>query len=870
MDNIDNVLQRSTPAIAVGTVYKYVATKSVQELIVPEDGEYTIQCWGAQGGHRAGITGKTTACGAYVKGTVSLKKGTILHIHVGTHGNNGGWNGGGAQATSGTGGGGASDVRVIVKSQNIGIDTMYNRLIVAGGGGGQGASNSTGGHAGTTSGSAGTGSYGTPGSGGTQTSGYAFGQGAPAVSSSGGYGGAGGGGWYGGTAATPDSSGDDDKGGGGGSSYLFTSSSTKPTGYGLPQQLYLKDTEWYAGGSSVPSKKNDGSKERNVGDGQVIITYTKYVQLTVVNNNEYNFEYTGSPQTFTAPKSGKYRIKCWGAEGGHRNVLYRSGGGYSEGVITLDKGDQLYVYVGGYGGTGNGVSYNGWNGGGKAGYSGIYGGGASDVRVVGGAWNDVSSLRTRIIVAGGSGSCGGPHQQGGYGGGTTGGNGAGNYGSGGTGGTQNSGGTGNDGTFGIGGNGTAANGGYGGAGGGGWYGGGGVTGPDSGDDDKGGGGGSGYVLTNSSTKPLGYRLTNITKYYLTETKMLAGNVTIEDEEGFSFIGKRGNGYVRITLETELTYIPPSKYDEHLFSYTGNVQTFTAPRKGTYKLECWGARGGSRSTDASTIGGAGGYAYGELALEKGDTLYVYVGGYGGTINGVASNGWNGGGKAGYSGIYGGGASDIRVTNGTWNAAASLNSRIIVAGGGGSYGGPYQQGGYGGGTTGGNGQGNYGSGGTGGTQTAGGSGNAGSFGIGGNGTAANGGYGGAGGGGWYGGGGVTSPDSGDDDKGGGGGSGYVLTSSSTKPSGYTVTSKYYLSNTVLTTGGTAMPWIDKFSTYGSLGHGYVRITNLEPIKALVMHANVSGVSKEIKETYINISGTWKKVDKVHVNVDGTWTD
>lgn len=28
-----------------------------------------------------------------------------------------------------------------------------------------------------------------------------------------------------------------------------------------------------------------------------------------------------------------------------------------------------------------------------------------------------------------------------------------------------------------------------------------------------------------------------------------------------------------------------------FDYTGAVQTFTAPRDGTYKLEVWGAQGG---------------------------------------------------------------------------------------------------------------------------------------------------------------------------------------------------------------------------------------------------------------------------------------
>ena len=129
-----------------------------------------------------------------------------------------------------------------------------------------------------------------------------------------------------------------------------------------------------------------------------------------------------------------------------------------------------------------------------------------------------------------------------------------------------------------------------------------------------------------------------------------------------------------------------------FSYTGDVQLFIAPEDGYYKVEAYGAQGG---TATSLVGGNGAYTSGYIFLNENDTLYVYIGGKGndstsGTVTTFAG-GYNGGGN-GYvsrttvntSGSGGGGATDIRLVNGTWNDATSLNSRIMVAaGGGGSY-------------------------------------------------------------------------------------------------------------------------------------------------------------------------------------------
>jgi hypothetical protein len=144
-----------------------------------------------------------------------------------------------------------------------------------------------------------------------------------------------------------------------------------------------------------------------------------------------------------------------------------------------------------------------------------------------------------------------------------------------------------------------------------------------------------------------------------------------------------------------------------FEYTGGVQSIELP-KGKYKLQCWGAQGGTSYGSSSGVGSKGGYSEGVLTLTETTTLYVFVGGKGsrGSSTSLVNGGWNGGGASvGYSsyssgGEYGysypacgGGATDIcTVTSSmsyssgrTNRSSASLLSRIIVAGGGagGSY-------------------------------------------------------------------------------------------------------------------------------------------------------------------------------------------
>lgn len=274
-----------------------------------------------------------------------------------------------------------------------------------------------------------------------------------------------------------------------------------------------------------------------------------------------------------------------------------------------------------------------------------------------------------------------------------------------------------------------------------------------------------------------------------------------------------------------------------FDYTGAVQNYATPCRGSYTLHVWGAQGGSYNN--THAGGNGGYATGTINLSEKINLYIYVGGQGtstGTsTTGTVSGGFNGGGN-GYSSSTsylcsaGGGATDIRI------AEDSLYSRVIVAGGGGGAG-SYSSnttrkysGGVGGGTSGtagGQYNTNY-KGGLGGGQTAAGTsyygtqtnstnttyGTVASFGTGASAGSSSGVAG--GGGGWYGGGyGRRAA--------GGGGSGYVYTSStaSSCPSGCKLTSSYYLTNASTTAGSSSFTGTSGSSETGHSGNGYARI-------------------------------------------------
>lgn len=297
-------------SIKTGDIYDYDYTGSVQKLTLPK-GKFKFECWGAMGGYRSSVA--YAGRGGYSVGTLTLTTNTDIYIHVGGQGGNqssssgtstlvaGGFNGGGSRYGY-KGGGGGTDIR-------IGTDSLYARVIVAGGGGSDGATAKTGMYGGGESGGTSTQSYGTGGGGGTQTAGGTggsgndgtFGTGGTGLYRSSGYGGAGGGGWYGGGGAYPDSSSDDDRGGGGGSGYVYTSAtaSNYPSGCLLNSNYYLTDATTTAGNVSFLSPTGI-SETGHSGNGYVRITVIEAGIDPPTNLKCTKVDYYGATLTWTA------------------------------------------------------------------------------------------------------------------------------------------------------------------------------------------------------------------------------------------------------------------------------------------------------------------------------------------------------------------------------------------------------------------------------------------------------------------------------------------------------------------------------------------------------------------------------------------
>ena len=275
-----------------------------------------------------------------------------------------------------------------------------------------------------------------------------------------------------------------------------------------------------------------------------------------------------------------------------------------------------------------------------------------------------------------------------------------------------------------------------------------------------------------------------------------------------------------------------------FEYFGSYYKVNVPTAGSYKLEVWGAQGGS-GEDGDFTGGKGGYSSGVVTLPAGTQLYVYVGGKGEDAgNGYKDNygGFNGGGSSIdwdnwlTTNGAGGGATDIRI------GQNSLYARVIVAGGGGGGGGSYfyaysssshAKGGAGGGNEGRKPDYYYGSTiGNQGTQISGYE-----FGQGGDGedgasTGA------GGGGGWYGGHGSGHGNN-VINSGGSGGSGWIYTVDSfstwqtgnpTDAANWLLDNTYYLTEATTTTGNASFLDPDGSSVTGHANNGYARITKV----------------------------------------------
>lgn len=84
----------------------------------------------------------------------------------------------------------------------------------------------------------------------------------------------------------------------------------------------------------------------------------KYSTGVTPEDEGYNFAYTGTIQTFTAPKTGIYQLETWGAQGGNatdNDLVARGGyGAYAKGEVFLAQGETLYINVGGQNGYGGG------------------------------------------------------------------------------------------------------------------------------------------------------------------------------------------------------------------------------------------------------------------------------------------------------------------------------------------------------------------------------------------------------------------------------------------------------------------------------------------------------------------------------------
>lgn len=114
-----------------------------------------------------------------------------------------------------------------------------------------------------------------------------------------------------------------------------------------------------------------------------------------------------------------------------------------------------------------------------------------------------------------------------------------------------------------------------------------------------------------------------------------------------------------------------------FSFTGGEQQFVVPAGvSSVHVVLIGGRGGTDPLRGRTPGW-GARVEGDLAVSPGTTLYIEVAG-----NGTIGGGFNGGGAAANAPTGGGGASDIRTTPRA--NVGSLDSRLIVAGGGGGSG------------------------------------------------------------------------------------------------------------------------------------------------------------------------------------------
>ena len=327
------------------------------------------------------------------------------------------------------------------------------------------------------------------------------------------------------------------------------------------------------------------------------------VSLDLAGGN-FAVTYT-QPQEYTykATYTGDYKLETWGAQGGQYSTTQIGYGSYSTGVVSLKKGDILYLNVGGQGVSSNAESTfttGGYNGGGNANYSAGTGGGATHIATKTGLLSSLSSsLSSILIVSGGGGGTGvfNANEIGGSGGGiqgNTGGHNSSSFQGGGGGGTQTSGGTlgsgsvvGTVGQFGLGGQG-----GYeasfehgAGGGGGGLYGGAGGSARNGG-----GGGGSSYIGNSLLTNKYMYCY-NCATSDATDTKTYT--TTNASATPTTDYAKSGDGAARVTLISDTNYN---------VTYKDKYGELPTPTREGYTFGGWytGENGAGTKVDENTV------------------------------------------------------------------------------------------------------------------------------------------------------------------------------------------------------------------------------------------------------------------------------
>jgi len=234
------------------------------------------------------------------------------------------------------------------------------------------------------------------------------------------------------------------RGGGGASGYSVPASRMVSYAYELFSQSAATGDVWFVSKAGCFARKTTAGWERLAQAGLVLTDYT--VGDAIAQFQAVDITYTGAYQQLLLYPD-EYILECWGA--GESSGAGTGLGAYAKGRLVVTGSPlTLYAYVGQSSSLATNVYDAGWNGGGAGYYassnpagSGGGGCGASDLRLVCGTsasqWNALSSLVSRILVAGG----GGGGSSGGNGG-LTGAQGASNgtYNIGGMGGTQTAGG----------------------------------------------------------------------------------------------------------------------------------------------------------------------------------------------------------------------------------------------------------------------------------------------------------------------------------------------------------------------------------------------------------------------------------------------